>query len=209
MISRNKTIAGLSLALLIATAIPGHAAGLPLFGKKKDKDVQVGKKLTPAQSALIDKAIVREKNVIKVVRERAPLVETYIQNMRPDPVMRQIPESDEHFLGRVEFAKVIGDNAFLEGPKAGKANQKGHFFGSMNFLKGLGGSLHLQFNEAGFVQMLLMDSNSFDKQHYNFFFVRNDFLGTVKTSVFDVTPGSKNSTGRFFGRIWVETENGN
>jgi len=97
MISRNKTIAGLSLALLVATAIPGHAAGLPLFGPKK-KEVQVGKKLTPGQSALIDKAIVREKNVIKVVRERAPLVETYIQNMKPYPVMRQIPESDQHFL---------------------------------------------------------------------------------------------------------------
>src|ERR1019366_9249387 len=105
MISRNKTIAGLSLALLIATALPGHAAGLPLFGSKKktDKDVAVGKKLTPAQSALIDKAILREKNVIKVVKERAPLVETYIQNMKPDSVMRQVRESDQHFLGRVEF----------------------------------------------------------------------------------------------------------
>ena len=208
MIFRKQLIAGLSLALFAATALPGTACG-QLFGKKKEKDTQVGRKLTAEQSALIDKAIVREKNVIKVVKERAPLVETYIQNMRPDPVMRQVPESDEHFLGRVEFARVIGDQAFQEGPKAGKANQKGHFFGSMNFLKGLGGSLHLQFNEAGFVQMLLMDSNSFDKQHYNFYFVRNDFLGTVKTSVFDVTPASKNSTGRFFGRIWVETENGN
>jgi hypothetical protein len=207
MIFRKPIIAGLSLALL-AAALPGSASA-QLFGKKKDKDVVAGKKLTAEQSALIDKAIVREKNVIKVVKERAPLVETYIQNMRPDPVMRQVPESDEHFLGRVEFSKVIGDNAYQEGPKAGKANQKGHFLGSLNFIKGLGGSLHLQFNEAGFVQMLLMDSNSFDRQHYNFFFVRNDFLGTVKTSVFDVTPAGKNSTGRFFGRIWVETENGN
>ena len=152
MISRNKTIAGLSLALLIAAAIPGHAAGLPLFGQKKKKDdVQVGKKLTPLQSALIDKAIVREKEVIKVVRERAPLVETYIQNMKPDPVMRQIPESDQHFLGRVEFARVIGDDPYKEGPKPGKKQSvAGHFLGSLNFLKGIGGSLHLQFNEAGF-----------------------------------------------------------
>ena len=211
MISRNKTIAGLSLALLIATAIPGHAAGLPLFGPKKKKDdVQVGKKLTPAQSALIDKAIVREKNVIKVVRERAPLVETYIQNMKPDAVMRQVPESDQHFLGRVEFARIIGDDPYKEGPKAGKKQSKvGHFVGSLNFLKAVGGSLKLQFNEAGFVQMLLMDSRDFDKQHYNFYFVRNDFLGSIPTAVFDVTPAGRNSTGRFFGRIWVETGNGN
>ena len=209
MISRNQSVAGLTLALLVATALPGHAAGYPIFGAKK-KDELVGKKLTPEQSQLIDKAIVREKDVVKVVKERAPLVETYIQNMKPDPVMRQIPESDEHFLGRVDFGKVIGDQAFLPGPKAGKQQSKtGHFLGSLNFIKGLGGSLHLQFNEAGFVQMLLMDSNQFDKVHYNFYFVRNDFLGSIATEVFDVTPASKNSTGRFFGRIWVEKTGGN
>jgi hypothetical protein len=208
MIFRKPILAGLTLGLLAATAIPGHAA-VGIFGKKKTPDVAVGKKLTPAQSALIDKAVLREKEVIKTVRERAPLVETYIQNMRPDPVMRQVPDSDEHFLGRVEFGRVIGDDPYKEGPKAGKANQKGRFLGSMNFIKGLTGSLHLQFNEAGFVQMLLMDSNGFDKQHYNFYFVRNDFLGSIKTEVFDVTPAGRNSTGRFFGRIWVEEGNGN
>ena len=209
MIARTSTIAGLTLALLVSTAMPGHAAGIDLF--KKKKEVVQGKKLTPAQSALIDKAIVRERTVIKVVRERAPLVETYIQNMKPDAVMRQVPESDEHFLGRVEFGRIIGDNPYEEGPKAGaKPTKMGFFKDSVGFLGSLGGSLHLQFHEAGFVQMLLMDSNSFDRQHYNFYFVRNDFLGNTPTSVFDVTPAdNKNSRGRFFGRIWVETRDGN
>ncbi len=209
MTVRTQTIAGMTLALLVASAMPGHASGIDLFKKKKE-EVQ-GKKLTPAQSALIDKAIVREKQVIKVVKERAPLVETYIQNMKPDPVMRQVPESDEHFLGRVEFSRIIGDNPYEAGPKAGeKPTTMGRFKNSLNFLNGLGGSLHLQFHESGFVQMLLMDSNNFDKQHYNFFFVRNDFLGNTPTAVFDVTPaGGKNERGRFFGRIWVETRNGN
>ncbi len=209
MISRNQSIAGLTLALLMATALPGFAeGGYPVFGAKKKEPE--GKKLTPEQSALIDKAIVREKNVIKVVKERAPLVETYIQNMRPDPVVRQVPESDQHFLGRVEFSKVIGDQSYQNGPKPGqKAGKTGFFHNSLGFIHGLGGSLHLDFNEAGFVQMLLMDSNSFDKQHYNFYFVRKDFLGTIPTSVFDVVPVSKGSTGRFFGRIWVENGNGN
>ena len=208
MISRNKTIAGLSLALLLASALPGHAAG-GVFGKAKKKDENLGKKLTPEQNALIDRAIIREKNVIKVVKERAPIVETYIQNMKPDPVMRQVPESDEHFLVRVEFGKVIGDTEFKEGPKSGKTGKFGFLKGGMGILGGLGGSLHLQFQEAGFVSMLLMDSNSFDKQHYNFYFVRNDFLGNVRTAVFDVTPVKTNDKGRFFGRIWVETRDAN
>jgi hypothetical protein len=209
MISRTQTISGLTLALLAASAMPGHAAGVDLF--KKKKDVVQGKKLTPAQSALIDKAIIREKQVIKVVKERAPIVETYIQNMKPDPVMRQVPESDEHFLGRVEFGRVIGDTPYEAGPKAGeKQSLLGRFKNSAGFLGSLTGSLHLQFHEAGFVSMLLMDSNSFDKQHYNFYFVRNDFLGNTPTAVFDVTPaGGKQATGRFFGRIWVETRDGN
>ncbi len=85
----------------------------PLLGKKKKvEDTCPARKLTASQNALIDKAIVREKEVVKTVRERAPLVETYIQNMRPDPLLSQVPESDQHFLGRVEFCKVIGDNAY-------------------------------------------------------------------------------------------------
>ena len=208
MISRNKTIAGLALVLLFASALPGHAAG-GVFGGSKKKDDNLGKKLTPEQSQLIDRAIIREKLVIKTVKERAPIVETYIQNMKQDAVMRQVPESDEHFLVRVEFGKVIGDKAFTEGPKAGKGGKFGFLKGGMGILGGLGGSLHLQFQEQGFVSMLLMDSNQFDKQHYNFYFVRNDFLGNVRTAVFDVTPVKANDKGRFFGRIWVETRDAN
>ena len=206
MTARTTTIAGLTLALLAATSAysPAHAA------PASKKDEAVGRKLTPAQSALIDKAIGREKAVIKVVRERTPLVETYIQNMKPDPVMRQIPESDEHHLTRVDFGKVIGDTEYKDGPKAGqKQGVMAHFKGSLGAVTGLGRSLHLEFNETGFVQMLLMDSNSFDKQTYNFYFVRNDFLGNVQTAVFDVSPVKKNARGRFLGRIWVETQNGN
>ncbi len=211
MISRTYTLAGITLALFAATALPGRANASVLGLGAKKKDLFQGKKLTPAQSALIDKALLREKEVIKVVKERAPLVETYIQNMKPDPVMRQIPESDEHFLGRVEFGKVIGDDAYKAGPKApDKSKGKfGFFKGSSGFLAGLGGSLHLQFQPDGFVRMVLIDSTgNFDRQHYNFYFVRNDFLGTIPTAVFDVQP-VKSTAGEFFGRIWVETGSGN
>ena len=112
MIFGKQSTAGPLLALIVASTLSAHAAfGLPLVGKKKTKeDVLPTRKLTPAQNALIDKAIVREKDVIKTVKERAPLVETYIQNMRPDPVLGHVPESDQHFLGRVEFSKIIGQD---------------------------------------------------------------------------------------------------
>lgn len=214
MTFRNKPAAGLALALLVSITLPAFAA-LPLIGKKKkDQDILPSRKLTAGQNALVDKAILREKEVVKTVKDRAPLFETYIQNMKPDPVLGQVPESDQHFLGRIEFSKIIGDSAYEINKETSQGTKQG---GKLSILKkpfsligGLGGSLHLTFHEAGFAQMLLMDSKEFDRQHYQFGFVRNDFLGNTPTAVFDVTPISgKRAYGRFFGRIWVETRNGN
>src|ERR1700679_1868624 len=110
MILGKHSIAGLLLALFVATTLPTHAGASILHStnKKKDCDISSDRNPSPAQNALIDKAIVREKVVVKTVKERAPLVETYIQNMKPDPVLGQVPDSDQHFLARVEFKNIIG-----------------------------------------------------------------------------------------------------
>jgi len=171
-----------------------------------------GRKPTAAQNALIDRAILREKEVIKTVKERAPLVETYIQNMKPDPVLSQVPESDQHFLARVDFSRVINGDEYKDN-KGNFEEKKGRitaFKDSLAALGGISNSLRLTFHESGFVQMILMDSNNFDRQHYAFTFIRNDFLGNVPTAVFDVTPSNpRHDYGRFFGRIWIETRSGN
>jgi hypothetical protein len=212
MISRSRSTAGTTLiALLLSAALPA-LAGASVFGKKKpQQDTMPGRKLTAAQNALIDKAIVREKEVIKVVKDRAPLVETYIQNMKPDPVLLEVPESDEHHLARVDFSKVINDDLYKDnkGNFAAKKSKLA-FLDSLKAITGISSSLHLTFHESGFVQMILMDSKDFDRQHYTFTFIRNDFLGNIPTAVFDVQPISgKREYGRFFGRIWVETREGN
>jgi hypothetical protein len=212
MISLARTTAGATLLALLLAASSPAPAGASVFGKKKvQQDTTPGRKLTAAQNALIDKAIVREKDVVKVVKERAPLVETYIQNMRPDAILLQVPESDQHFLARVDFSKVINDDAYKEN-KGNFESKKGHlaFMNSFKALGSISSSLRLTFRDSGFVQMILMDSNDFDRQHYTFTFIRNDFLGSIPTSVFDVAPVSgKREFGRFFGRIWVETRDGN
>jgi hypothetical protein len=213
MILGKQSTAGLLLAFLVATTLPAGAGLMHPGKKKKDDDLSSTRKPNAAQNALIDKAIVREKVIVKTVKERAPLVETYIQTMKPDPLLGQVPESDEHFLSRVDFKSVIGDNSYAVNEKTSKGasdGKMGFFKHSVSFVGGLGNSLHLNFHEAGFVQMLLMDSNSFDRQHYTFGYVRNDFLGNTPTAVFDVTPiEGKKAFGRFFGRIWIETRSGN
>ena len=206
---RTKLTAAITITLLAASALPA-AAAFPIGKKKPDADKDI-RKLTPEQSALVDKAIVREAAVVKSVKERVPLVETYIQNMRPDPTMFQVPDSDWHGLARVDFGKVINDESFAKGEAADSNNKKGKLSGithALSYITGLSNALHLQYHESGFVQMLLIDSKDFNRQTYTFSFLRRDFLGTIPTWVYDVTPTKKNSRGRFAGRIWVERDTG-
>jgi hypothetical protein len=59
------------------------------------------------------------------------------------------------------------------------------------------------------MEMMFLDPISFDQQHYDFSYVRRDFLGAVRTLVFDVHPKPGTGSGRFTGRIWVEDQAGN
>ena len=88
MIFGKKSITGVLVALFAISTLPASAAaGFPHFGKKSQDQGQPAHKLTASQTALIDKAIAREKVVIATLKERAPLVETYIQTMKPDDVV--------------------------------------------------------------------------------------------------------------------------
>jgi hypothetical protein len=203
---RTKLTSVVTLSLLAAAAIP--ASAFPL-GKKKSDNQQEIRKLTPAQNALIDKAIAREKVVVQTLKKRTPLVETYIQNMKPDPIMSQAPESDQHFLARVDFGKVINDSAYA-GEKRGEGGggKFGFFKGSLDYITHLSASLHLTYHDSGFVQMLLVDSNSFNRQMYQFSYVRGGFLGSVPVAMFDVQPMKKGAVGRFAGRIYIDQNSG-
>src|SRR5579859_2551570 len=139
----------LSAALLVSTSLPANAI-IGIGGKKK-KEEAPARKLTPAQSALLDKAIIRETATVKVIKERTPLVETYIQNMRPEPGVVQVPESDEQHLTRIDFGKHIGEDDYARNDIKAKEDHKigGLFKKTLGFAGGLGNGLRLQFNEAG------------------------------------------------------------
>src|SRR5271155_2927523 len=160
--------------------------------------------LSPEQSALVQKAIAAEKVTIKQIQKHSPLVQTYIQNMRADQVLYAVPESDQYLLGRVDFGKTISDTSY-----SAEGNSKGLLKGSMRYVSGLTKAFKLQYISAGFMEMMFLDPISFDQQHYDFSYVRRDFLGAVRTLVFDVHPKPGTGSGRFTGRIWVEDQAGN
>ena len=178
------------------------------YAKKQPKYEPVHP-LTPEQHALVLKAIGREKVLIKAIQQRTPLVETYIQDTRPDVKLYQVPVSDQYMLSRVDFGKGFFDKTYE--PRS--ASKKGGWFkGSLASItiltKALGLDTKFTYNPLGFTEMMFLDPSGFDEQHYVFSYVRREFLGSVRTWVFDVHPKVA-GMGRFYGRIWIEDEDGN
>ncbi len=52
-------------------------------------------------------------------------------------------------------------------------------------------------------------NDHFDKEHYELRYLRRQFLGEVRTLVFDVVPRSRDQQPYFIGRIWVEDQDYN
>jgi hypothetical protein len=146
---------------------------------------------------VIDRVITNENRANQQIRQYSPLVETYIQNLKPDKDLGYAPAGDKYFLGRADFTKGVSLISLTDTNTKGKK-----IFGSIgNFF-----SFAMQFLPDGFLQMIFIDTNGFDKQHYKFDYVRREFLGEVRCLVFDVTPQEKSGKGRFLGRIWVEDQ---
>src|SRR5215475_7181278 len=151
-------------------------------------------------SDVIDRLITNENRSIQQIRQYSPLVETYIQNQRPDKDLGTVAAGDRYFLGRADFSKGVALVSLTD------TNSKGRkLFGAIgNFF-----SFSAEFVPGGFLQMIFIDTNGFDKEHYKFDYVRREFLGEVRCLVFDVTPVEKSGRGRFLGRIWVEDQDYN
>jgi len=146
---------------------------------------------------VVDRVIANENHLNQEIRKFSPLVETYIQNLRPDKQLGFTPAGDKYFLGRADFSKGVNLVSLTDADTKGKKI----FSGIGNFF-----SFAMQYLPDGFLQMIFIDTNGFDKQHYKFDYVRREFLGEVRCLVFDVNPDAKAGKGRFLGRIWVEDQ---
>ena len=149
---------------------------------------------------VIDRILLKEQQQNGRMREYAPLIETYIQDLKPDSTLGTVPNGDKYFLGRADLAKGVELVSLTETSGKGKKifSTIGNFF-----------SFAMQYLPDGFLQMIYIDNNGFDRQHYKFDYVRREFLGEVRCLVFDVTPLKDSGKGRFLGRIWVEDQDYN
>jgi hypothetical protein len=134
-----------------------------------------------------------EQEEMQLLPQYSPLVETYVQYIRRDKQFGTMPDGDRYFLGRAVLAKGLE----LE-PLNRETGVKQKMFG------GFGDFFSMEFVAAGFLQMVYLDRNGFDRHHYKFEYVQRVFLGEVRCMVFDVKPLPKAGKRRFRGQIWVE-----
>ncbi len=171
-------------AVVMLAAIPGLAAAQTASPKTVD--------------AVVDRIVAQEKAEMQMLHQYSPLVETYIQLLKPDETLGTVPGGDKYFLGKADLGKGL-DLMPLSSDK-GAQNTKYAVGGLGSFL-----AMSMEFLPKGFLQMIYVDT-AFDKQHYKFEYVRQEFLGEVRCLVFDITPVKQNDHGRFEGRLWVEDQ---
>jgi hypothetical protein len=147
---------------------------------------------------VVDRSIERERALIQLLRERTPLVETYLQDLKPDPKLGPTPTDDHYFFGRLDLDGAKGRRDFLS---------KGSLQSSL--LGGFTSAFKLQYKPTGFSWMIFVDRDEYDRAHYDFSYIRREFLGDVRTIVFDVTPKKGSGNGRFHGRVWIEDQDYN
>jgi len=190
----------------------GNAAGsqpatTPTAQPAASQPAQPAQAAAPAQASaamappttmdqVVDRAIVREHALMDMLKNRTPLVETYLQNLKPDQQLGAVPSQDHYFLGRLDLTDSIDRRDYLTKDESFQKNLMG----------GVSKLFKFEYKPMGFSWMIFADREDFDREHYGFKYVRREFLGDVRCLVFDVTPKKDAGKGRFLGRVWVEDQ---
>lgn len=148
---------------------------------------------------VVDRTIKREHALMGMLKTRTPLVETYLQNLQLDPQLGPVPKEDHYFLGRLDMNEAVDRRDYLSKDASFQTRMLGGFTKLFKF----------EYQPMGFSWMIFADREDFDRGHYDFKYVRREFLGDVRCFVFDVTPKKNAGKGRFLGRIWVEDQDYN
>ena len=183
-------------SLLAAMGAAAQTGAKPATAPAAEQSSSPGAATTLDQ--VVDRSIEREHALIQLLQERTPLVETYLQDLRPDPKLGPTPTDDHYFFGRLDLNSEKGRRDFLS-----KGSLKSQLLG------GFTSAFKLQYKPTGFSWMVFVDRNDFDRAHYDFSYIRREFLGDVRCIVFDVTPKKGSGNGRFHGRIWIEDQDYN
>ena len=182
-----------------ATSVASQPAAVqPVSATTAPVAVQPAARVPVSIDQVVDAIIEREHALIQFLKNRTPLVETYLQNLTPDSKLGAVPKEDHYFLGRLDLADV---------------DRRDYLAKQASFQRTLMGGVtklfRIQYQPMGFSWMVFADRQNFDRNHYDFHFIHREFLGEVRCLVFEVRPKKDAGTGLFQGQIWVEDQDYN
>jgi len=154
MVLFGAFVGALSLQMRGSAATQGQTNDTPDATRSADgENSQAGAQVALTTSKLeeiIDRFIGREKDEIEALDHFSPIIETYIQQVKPDEKLGLVPKSDFYLLGQADFRGRPKVHSLIDG------GRKGTWMWS--------------FDPAGFLQMIFIDRGQFDKIHYRFKF---------------------------------------
>ena len=134
---------------------------------------------------LIDRIVSNEQELMQRLREFNPVLETYLQEVERGADAASEQASDHYLIGKLKLGEGVSHSEYLASPGFRKSGA-------------------VVFFPDGFAQMVIIDAYDFNRETYSFEYVRREFLGEVRTLVFNVGPKEEKTVGKFIGRIWVE-----
>lgn len=182
-----------------APAAPQPAAVQPVSTTPGLALAQPSARTPVSVDQVVDQILVREHALMNFLKDRQPLVETYLQNLTPDTKLGAAPKEDHYFLGRLDMGDSVDRRDYL----AKQASFQHLLMGGVTRL------FRIQYQPMGFSWMVFVDRTNFDRNHYDFKYLRREFLGDIRCLVFEVEPKKDAGTGLFEGRIWVEDQDYN
>ncbi len=186
----HRALAALTLLTAIAVfSLSGDARAAAQTPAAADDEA------TPVRNfdEAIDRAINNEHILARRLADKEPVIETYVQEVKPDGDLGFVPKNDFYFLGQLNMKKGIVDKSFLPQPS------------KLMFLpRMIKDAFTTEYNPGGFADEMFLDVGNLDRQHYQFEYVRREFLGDVRCLVVDVKPGKAAGKRRFEGRLWLE-----
>jgi hypothetical protein len=175
------------ILLVLGSHTAATAADTPEVPRPSDHSQQLW-------DAALDHAIQNEAQLMKRLQGMRPVAESYIQELRRDDELGETPVTDHYFLGRMDLSHGLTNDSYIPAPGFAKriADAFKVFSGTMN--------------PRGWMHMSIIDWGSFDRSHYEFSYVKREFLGDVRCLVFDVKPLKGAGQDSFIGRIWIEDQ---
>lgn len=89
---------------------------------------------------VVERSILREHALIKMLSTRTPLVETYLQDLAPDQQLGAAPKGDYYFLGRMDLGESVDRHDYISKDASLRKT----------LLGGVGKLFKLQYNPMGF-----------------------------------------------------------